>query len=551
MKRTSQITFILLFLGIIYAVPIIQTVNEYRANPDHRIQMLDLVSDLFVTPLEKARADGPMIDSIVLSIDLLSRELVAVRDTQTGDQQNAVGICNGSAIEVSILKKSVTDYNRHVMGAANSFAARDTLKPYYASLAKLGRSYNDLSELLQSSPPDAAAIQNSLEQLRSCAIEVKKNFGGANYVNLTLSAFRRIMVGANYLRPYETEMEKSSVFAAAIRPWMLMGYYSAFGDLGNKGVKGVHDWFFYRPDVDYLIKPNVLDARLRAVDANDARMTDDIAGAIVDFKEQLASRGIDLLFVVMPTKPSIYPDMLNPGVRPEMSGDISISRQVIERIRKAGVETVDLFSALAKERANDAANHDSLYLRTDTHFKGRGVLTVARVIAERVKRYPWYSAGSTEFAIDTVMTPRYGDIAEMIGLPRRVVAKRKPPFAPETTACYQVYQVERDGKGAVSRKTRYKDDYRGSKILVLGDSFSRIYQTDQPKSAGWISHLAVELSQPVASLVNDGGASTLVRQALARKPNLLKNKKLVIWEVVERDFRFGEEGWKKIEIVRK
>jgi hypothetical protein len=84
---------------------------------------------------------------------------------------------------------------------------------------------------------------------------------------------------------------------------------------------------------------------------------------------------------------------------------------------------------------------------------------------------------------------------------------------------------------------------------VLGDSFSRMYQTDQPRSAGWISHLARELSQPIASLVNDGGASTLVRETLARKSALLKNKKLVIWEVVERDFRFGEEGWKKIQVV--
>jgi hypothetical protein len=555
MKRASQITFILLFLGIIYTVPIVQTVYECRSNPDHRIQMLDLVNDLFVTPLEKARADASMIDSIVLSIDLLDRELAVSRDAapdtaQPWDPHSAVEICDGSVINVTILKKSVVDYNRHMMGAGNTFAARDTLKPYYAALVKLGLYFDDLSLLLQATPPDAGAVQNSLETVRSCADEVKLHYGGADYAKLTLSAFRRIMVGANYLRPYETEMEKNSVFATAIRPWMLMGYYSAFGDLGNKGVKGAHDWIFYRPDVDYLVKPNVLDTRLRAVDANDVPMTDDIVDAIVDFKDQLASRGIDLLFVVMPTKPSIYPDVLNPKVPPEKSGDISISLRVIEQLRKAGVEAVDLFSALAKERTNDAANRDSLYLRTDTHFKGRGVLTVSRVIAGRVKRYPWYSAGTAEFAIDTVMTPRFGDIAEMIGLPPQVVAKRKPPFAPETTACYQVYQVERDRKGAISRKTLYKDDYRASNILILGDSFSRMYQTDQPKSSGWISHLALELSQPVASLVNDGGASTLVRQSLARKPRLLKNKKLVIWEVVERDFRFGEEGWKKIEMAR-
>jgi hypothetical protein len=37
-----------------------------------------------------------------------------------------------------------------------------------------------------------------------------------------------------------------------------------------------------------------------------------------------------------------------------------------------------------------------------------------------------------------------------------------------------------------------------------------------------------------------------VRQQLARKPALLKGKKVVVWEFVERDIRFGTEGWQVI-----
>jgi hypothetical protein len=156
-----------------------------------------------------------------------------------------------------------------------------------------------------------------------------------------------------------------------------------------------------------------------------------------------------------------------------------------------------------------------------------------------------------EFASDTVVISRYGDVAEMIGMPASIVAKRRFPFVAESTVCHQVSKIVRDGENRIVKRMLYKDDYRGSNILVLGDSYSRIFQTDPPKSAGWIANLARELSQPVASLVNDGGASTLVRRTLARKPGLLRNKKLVIWEVVERDFRFGDEGWKKIRIVEK
>jgi hypothetical protein len=65
-------------------------------------------------------------------------------------------------------------------------------------------------------------------------------------------------------------------------------------------------------------------------------------------------------------------------------------------------------------------------------------------------------------------------------------------------------------------------------------------------SAGWISQFANEMQTPVASIVSDGGASTLVREKLARRSGALKNKKLVIWEFVERDLRFGAEGWKKV-----
>jgi hypothetical protein len=83
-------------------------------------------------------------------------------------------------------------------------------------------------------------------------------------------------------------------------------------------------------------------------------------------------------------------------------------------------------------------------------------------------------------------------------------------------------------------------------VLVLGDSFLRIYQRDEPGSAGFVSHLARELKMPLSSIINDGGGSTLVRQELYRKPDLLKGKKVVVWEFTERDIRFGVEGWQNV-----
>jgi hypothetical protein len=112
-------------------------------------------------------------------------------------------------------------------------------------------------------------------------------------------------------------------------------------------------------------------------------------------------------------------------------------------------------------------------------------------------------------------------------------------FPPEAVQCEQVF---RSGSGELYR------DKPDSEVLVLGDSFMRMYQTDQPLAAGFIAHLARVLRQPVTSIVNDGGASTLVRQDLSRRAGLLANKKVAIWEFVERDIRFGMEGWKDVSL---
>ena len=52
------------------------------------------------------------------------------------------------------------------------------------------------------------------------------------------------------------------------------------------------------------------------------------------------------------------------------------------------------------------------------------------------------------------------------------------------------------------------------------------------------------------ALVNDGGGSTLVRQELRARPEFLKNKKVVLWEFVERDIGLGLEGWRLVPLAR-
>jgi len=138
-------------------------------------------------------------------------------------------------------------------------------------------------------------------------------------------------------------------------------------------------------------------------------------------------------------------------------------------------------------------------------------------------------ARGPRFALRDTTIKRWGDIVEMTKVP-----DRKSIWEEETVEAHPVTDL--------ATEKPYHDN-PDSPVLWLGDSFSRIYQTDAPGSAGVIAQVAYRLNLPLASIVNDGGASTVVRQQLARRPELLKGKKLVVWTFVERDLRFGSKGW--------
>ncbi len=329
-----------------------------------------------------------------------------------------------------------------------------------------------------------------------------------------LDVFTQSPTAAN-LRAYERELENASAAATWARPWTQYVWFAALGNAGEKAVLGRDGWFFYKPDVRYLVEPCI-------------RESDRALAAILTFRGQLAARGIELLVMPVPGKPSVYPDHVS-GRLPGEGLRGSHTRDLLARLRSAGVETVDVLDALGRWRRADG--DAPTYLMRDTHWTGATARRVAELVAARVRDRGWFAEGSTPYTVQPVSIERRGDVLRMIDVPQV-----EHSYPPEQVPCEQVVAAD----GAL-----YKDD-PNSPVLVLGDSFLRIYETDEPTAAGFIAHLARALRTPVASIVNDGGASTLVRQQLARKPALLAGKKLVIWEFVERDVRFGADGWQDV-----
>ena len=369
------------------------------------------------------------------------------------------------------------------------------------------------------------------------------------------------------LRQYEKTLEDKSIFQRATRPWMQQLEFRVLNEPGAKAIMGKPGWVFYRPDVRYLIEPDSLEsgdrnsAWLPAPSTN--TICDSVVRAILEFRRQLAQRNIELLVVPVPGKPSMYADKL-PYVSAERSVN-SPTRLLIGELQMQNIPVVDLFSLFQKLRQSQSS---PLYLQTDTHWTPQGAEFAARAVADRIRELSLPPGASREYLTRPIKVARSGDILEMTQIPNI-----QSHFPAEIVECEQVID-RKTGlliPTAGDRPGSFRHPSQQSQILVLGDSFCRIYQMPEPRSlgqvlgqgpttrpdektarrplpgsAGFISHLALQLRCPIDYIVSDGGASTDVRQKLSTNAQLLAGKKLVIWEFVERDIRLGKSGWQDI-----
>jgi len=332
--------------------------------------------------------------------------------------------------------------------------------------------------------------------------------------------FRQKPTPANLGR-LESSLESGCRIGQMVRPWMQLARFVLFEDAGDNAVLGRNGWFFYRPAVQYLVEP---------WSPEGSQVQGNAFDAIISFHDDLAKRGIRLLVMPAPNKASVYPEMLT-GRAGEQAGPINTAtRDILAKLRQAGVEILDLFEVY--DRARQRAGSPAYYLAQDSHWSPEGMRLAAEAVASRLVDLGWIEKGATKYETRPVPVRRYGDVLRMMRVPQI-----ERLFEPQSMDCTQVVDAE-TGRP-------YADD-PNSPVLVLGDSFLRIFERDEPGSGGFVAHLASNLGFGLSSIVSDGGASTLVRQQLARRPALLRGKTVVVWEFVERDLRFGTEGWQRV-----
>lgn len=328
------------------------------------------------------------------------------------------------------------------------------------------------------------------------------------------------------LQTYETRLEEASIVRETWRPAVQYLQFRLLHSWGRQVMAGRDGWLFYRPGIESLTQRS---------SQNPARDGDPLT-AIVSFRNQLARRGIHLLVVPMPNKESSYPEQLTRHAAATGGIVARPTRELLTQLSAAGVDHVDVFQLFRQAKQDESPGAASkLYLVQDTHWSPAGAQLAAQAVADHLLAHARIDRGQTEYKRQPVSVKRLGDLVEMQHVP---AIERH--VGPETVDGVQIVDS--------TSGSLYADE-PASQILVLGDSFLRIFQQDEPGAAGFIAHLAAQLQQPVASIVNDGGASTLVRQQLARRPQLLAGKKVVVWEFVERDIRQGTEGWQEVGVL--
>jgi len=149
-----------------------------------------------------------------------------------------------------------------------------------------------------------------------------------------------------HINDYEATIESVSLMSKAIGPTQLI-LTGLFRQGNEKVCLGIDQWLFFRPGVEYVTGPGFLDPRQlarRRLAGNE--YTDppqpDPRKAIVQFHRQLSERGIVLIVVPTPVKPSVHPNCLSPDYDEQgpILQNASYDRFITE-LKAAGVRVFD------------------------------------------------------------------------------------------------------------------------------------------------------------------------------------------------------------------
>ena len=216
----------------------------------------------------------------------------------------------------------------------------------------------------------------------------------------------------------------------------------------------------------------------------------------------------------------IYPEKINHNIKGPISHP-DAQRLVSELNSLPNLDVLDLTKSLFNLKKDK-----KVFLKQDTHWTPEAMEEAAKIIANHIK--------SMDINIDKVnLKPKqkegrkaYGDLVEKINI-------WDGAFNQESVIAKPIKGNTRD---------------RNSEIILLGDSFTNIYSSNQGlgwgNNAGLPEHIASNVGTPIDVISINGGGATEVRKKLAQRRGSsedMKNKKVVIWAITCRDLFLSQE----------
>lgn len=301
--------------------------------------------------------------------------------------------------------------------------------------------------------------------------------------------------------------------------------------VGATVVEGLDGWLFLPAELRHIGAGRFWGAEAAGVTRATDPASADPLPAIVDFQQQLAQAGVELIFVPVPPKAVIYPEGVSPN--PPAGRADEFHREFYEQLRGAGVNVLDLTDDFLAAKAAGPA----LYCRQDTHWSGQACIVAARKLAAAIFERPWAAdLPRRDWTPETRDVEITGDLWSSLNRP--ALPKEKLPL-----------RFVRDAAGAPPA------DDRASPIVFLGDSHNLIFHAGddmQAAGAGLADQLALELGTAVDVLGVRGSGATPSRINFYRRikadPAYLAGKKAVIWCLSAREFT-ESTGWKKVPVL--
>jgi hypothetical protein len=291
-----------------------------------------------------------------------------------------------------------------------------------------------------------------------------------------------------------------------------------------KALEGSDGFLFFRQSLSFVVSGDI----------ERQRRGKNPLPVIVEFKRELEARGVDFLFVPVPTKEEIFPERVDQAGKDLVGKPIQpYFRKFLASLSAAGVEVIDLLPPYLAARREKEGGVEPLYQRQDTHWTDRGLRIAADLIATRLKKYPWYAAlkpHTRRYSVKETSFERFGD------LHTRLPEAEKSKYKPEKLRAEQVLAP---GGGF------YEDDEQ-SPIVVLGDSYTGVYQLMDAEHAGLSAHLARAVGYPADLVMSYGGGPNVRNKLLRRGKDALESKRLVIWVMTARDLYDYWEDWEPL-----